>query len=182
MPQNAVEPLAPETSNSYYEVSLAASIIKFHVCQTNFSDSFQGALVTRLTNAGDVSSRGIEGDLTFRPADPLNIGFNFAYTDATIDRFNCSANATCTNFDGQPLPYAPNWKAHVDATYTVPLSDTLGLELNSDYSYRTKTQYSITQTPDTIQPAYGIWNASISLVVARNRHDRYFGVTGTVDF
>ncbi len=182
MPQNAVEPLAPETSNSYevglkasaldnrLRASLAAYITKFKGYQTNFQDSFQGALVTRLTNAGDVSSRGIEGDLSFRPVDPLNIGFNFAYTDAKIDRFNCPANATCTNFDGQPLPYAPKWKAHVDATYTVPLSDTLGLELNSDCSYRTKTQYSITQTPDTIQPAYGIWNASIALVGDKDGH------------
>jgi iron complex outermembrane receptor protein len=230
MPQNAVEPLAPETSNSYevgfkasaldnrLQASIAAYITKFSGYQTNFQDSFQGALVTRLTNAGDVSSRGVEGDFTFRPIDPLNIGFNFAYTDAKIDKFNCPANATCTNFDGQPLPYAPKWKAHVDATYTVPLSDTLGLELNTDYSYKTKTQYSITQTPDTIQPAYGIWNASIALAGDNDGHrwslrgivknigdkhystflaygavaglsrfvprdnDRYFGVTGSIDF
>ena len=230
MPQNAVEPLAPETSNSYevglkgsafdnrLQASLAAYITEFSGYQTNFQDSFQGALVTRLTNAGDVSSRGVEGDLRFRPVDALNLGFNFAYTDAKIDRFNCPANATCTSFDGQPLPYAPKWKAHVEATYTVPLNDTLGLELNSDYSYRTKTQYSITQTPDTIQPAYGIWNASIALLGDNqgqrwslrgivkniaNQHystflaygavaglsrfvprdnDRYFGLTGSIDF
>ncbi|HUD91706.1 TonB-dependent receptor [Sphingobium sp.] len=230
MPQNAVEPLAPETSNSYevgfkasalenrLQASIAAYITKFSGYQTNFQDSFQGALVTRLTNAGDVSSRGVEGDFTFRPIDPLNIGFNFAYTDAKIDKFNCPANATCTNFDGQPLPYAPKWKLHGDVTYTVALGDTLGLELNTDYSYKSKTQYSITQTPDTVQPGYGIWNASIALVGDRDGHrwslrgivkniadkhystflaygavaglsrfvprdnDRYFGVTGSVDF
>jgi iron complex outermembrane receptor protein len=33
----------------------------------------------------------------------------------------------------------------------------------ADYSYQTKQQDSIAQTPDTIQPAYGIMNASISL-------------------
>jgi iron complex outermembrane receptor protein len=230
MPQNAVEPLAPETSNSYelglkgsaldrrLQASLAAYITKFSGYQTNFQDSFQGALVTRLTNAGDVSARGVEGDLTFRPVDAFNLGLNFAYTDAKIDKFNCPANATCTNFDGQPLPYAPKWKLHGEATYTIPLSDTLGLELNTDYSYKTKTQYSITQTPDTIQPAYGIWNASIALLGDNDGHrwqlrgvvkniadkhystflaygavaglsrfvprdnDRYFGVTGSIDF
>ena len=230
MPQNAVEPLDPETSDSY-EIglkgalldgrltgSIAAYITKFHGYQTNFQDSFQGALVTRLTNAGDVSSRGVEGDFTFVPVDALNLGFNFAYTDAKIDKFNCPANATCTNFDGQPLPYAPKWKLHADATYTVPLTASLGLELNTDYSYRTSTQYSITQTPDTIQPAYGIWNASIALVGNNDGHrwqlrgivkniadkhyssflaygavaglgrfvprdnDRYFGVSGSIDF
>ncbi|MGB3928547.1 MAG: TonB-dependent receptor [Sphingobium sp.] len=230
MPQNAVEPLDPETSNSYeiglkgsaldnrLQASIAAYITKFKGYQTNFQDSFQGALVTRLTNAGDVSSRGVEGDFSFRPVDPLNIGFNIAYTDAKIDKFNCPANAVCTNFDGQPLPYAPKWKLHGDVTYVVPLSDTLGLELNTDYSYRSKTQYSITQTPDTIQPGYGIWNASVALLGDQNGrrwslrgivkniadkqystflaygavaglsrfvprdNDRYFGVTGSIDF
>jgi iron complex outermembrane receptor protein len=230
MPQNAVEPLDPETSNSYeiglkgsafdhrLQASIAAYITKFHGYQTNFQDSFQGALVTRLTNAGDVSSRGVEGDFSFRPIDPLNIGFNIAYTDAKIDEFNCPAGATCTDFNGQPLPYAPKWKLHGDITYTAPLSDTLGLELNTDYSYKSKTQYSITQTPDTIQPGYGIWNASIALVGDKDGHrwslrgivkniadkhystflaygavaglsrfvprdnDRYFGLTGSIDF
>lgn len=230
MTQAATEPLDPETSNSYeigfkgsaldnrLQASIAAYITKFHGYQTNFQDSFQGALVTRLTNAGDVSSRGVEGDFSFRPVDPLNIGFNVAYTDAKIDSFNCPANATCTDFDGQPLPYAPKWKLHGDVTYTIPLSDTLGVELNTDYSYKSKTQYSITQTPDTIQPGYGIWNASIALLGDRNGqrwsvrgivknianqhystflaygavaglsrfvprdNDRYFGLTGSIDF
>ena len=230
MPQNAVEPLAPETSNSWeagfkgsaldnrLQASIAAYITKFHGYQTNFQDSFQGALVTRLTNAGDVSARGVEGDFAFRPVDALNLGFNFAYTDAKIDRFNCPSGATCTDFNGQPLPYAAKWKLHGEATYTVPISDTLGLELNTDYSYKSKTQYSITQTPDTIQPGYGIWNASVALVGDKDGHrwqlrgivkniadkhystflaygavagvsrfvprdnDRYFGVTGSIDF
>lgn len=176
MPQNAIEPLAPETSNSYeiglkasafdrrLQANIAAYITNFSGYQTNFQDTFQGALVTRLTNAGDVSARGVEGDFSFRASDRFNLGFNVAYTDAKIDRFNCPANANCVNFNGQPLPYAPKWKLHGDATYTIPLSDTLGLELNTDYSYKSKTQYSITQTPDTIQPGYGIWNASIALV------------------
>jgi iron complex outermembrane receptor protein len=230
MPQNAVDPLEPETSNSYeiglkataldrrLQANLAAYITKFHGYQTNFQDSFQGALVTRLTNAGDVSARGVEGDFSFRPSDQLNLGFNFAYTDAKIDRFNCPAGAVCTNFNGQPLPYAAKWKLHADASYVIPLNDTLGLELNTDYSYKSKTQYSITQTPDTIQPGYGIWNASIALQGNSDGHkwelrgivkniadkhyssflaygavaglsrfvprdnDRYFGITGSVDF
>ena len=230
MPQAAIEPLAPETSNSYevgfkasafdrkLQASIAAYLTEFSGYQTNFQDSFQGALVTRLTNAGDVSVRGVEGDFTFRPTRQLNLGLNVAYTDAKIDKFNCPANAVCTNFDGQVLPYAPKWKLFGQATYTIPLGDTLGLELNSDYSYKSKTQYSITQTPDTIQPAYGIWNASVALLgdsgdrkwqirgVVKNiadKHystflaygavaglsrfvprdnDRYFGVTGSIDF
>ena len=175
MPQNAVDPLDPETSVSYemglktdildhrLQASLAVYLTEFEGYQANFQDTFQGAIVTRLTNAGDVSSRGVELDVTYRPLDALTLTFNSAYTDAKIDEFNCPANATCTNFNGQPLPFAPRWKLFGDITYVMPLSDKLDLELQADATYRSETQYSITQTPDTIQPAYTIGNASIAV-------------------
>ena len=37
------------------------------------------------------------------------------------------------------------------------------LGLKTDYSWQDKQQDSLGQTPDTIQPAYGIWNASVVL-------------------
>ncbi|WBX84517.1 TonB-dependent receptor [Sphingosinicella microcystinivorans] len=176
MPQNAVDPLDPETSKSYevglkantmdrrLQMSLAAYITEFSGYQTNFQDTFQGAIVTRLTNAGDVSSRGIEADITFRATPALTLTMNGTYNKAKIDAFNCPTGATCIDFDGQPLPYAPRWKLFGDATYTLALSDALDLELQTDITYKTKTQSSITQTPDTIQPGYAIWNASVAII------------------
>ncbi|WP_077509350.1 TonB-dependent receptor [Sphingomonas sp. LM7] len=173
-----VDPLAPETSNSYeaglkgatadgaVSFSLAAYVTKFSGFQANFQDTYLGTLVTRLINAGDVSSRGVEGDLTVRPIPGLKLTSAIAYNDAHIDRFLCPASAggACANVDGQPLPFAPKWKIHVDAAYRVPLTETLGLDLQTDFSAKGETQYAITQTPDTVQPTYGIWNASIGLV------------------
>jgi iron complex outermembrane receptor protein len=37
------------------------------------------------------------------------------------------------------------------------------LSFASDYAYQTKQQFQITQTPDTVQPGYGIWNGTITL-------------------
>ncbi len=172
-----VNPLAPETSDSYEAglkggsgnglatYSLAAFLTKFHGFQANFQDTYLGSLVTRLINAGDVSTRGVEGDVTLRPVHGLSLSGSFAYDDAHIDSFLCPASAGggCANVNGQPLPFAPKWKFHVDGSYRIPVSDTLGVELQTDYSWKDRTQYSITETPDTIQPAYGIWNASIAL-------------------
>ncbi|MBC9033053.1 TonB-dependent receptor [Sphingomonas sp. JC676] len=173
-----VNPLAPETSDSFeaglkgsagngtLTYSLAAFLTKFHGFQANFQDTYLGTLVTRLINAGDVSSRGVEGDITVRPIRNLTLSGAFAYNDAHIDSFLCPASAggACANVDGRPLPFAPKWKFHVDGNYHVPITDTLGVDLQSDFSWKDDTQYSITQTPDTIQPAYGIWNASVGLV------------------
>lgn len=173
-----VEPLDPETSDSFEaglkgstpggfaSFSLAAYLTKFRGFQANFQDEYLGTLVTRLINAGNVSSRGVEGDITLRPVRALRLTGAFSYNDAHIDQFLCppSAGGSCANVDGQPLPFAPKWKFHIDAGYRLPLTDTLGLDLQTDYSWKDDTQYAITQTPDTIQPAYGIWNASIGLV------------------
>ncbi|MFS2109267.1 TonB-dependent receptor [Sphingomonas sp. Sphisp140] len=173
-----VNPLAPETSDSFeaglkgssgngaVTYSLAAYLTKFHGFQANFQDTYLGTLVTRLINAGDVSSRGVEGDITLRPVRNLRLSGAFAYNDAHIDQFLCPASAggACANVDGQPLPFAPKWKFHVDGGYRVPVTDTLGIDLQTDFSWKDDTQYSITQTPDTVQPAYGIWNASVGLV------------------
>ncbi|MEJ5977744.1 TonB-dependent receptor [Novosphingobium sp. PS1R-30] len=177
-----VTPLSPETTDSFEagikgsfaggvgSFSLAGYYTKFKGFQANFQDTFLGSLVTRLINAGDVSSRGVEGDVTLRPVEGLRLTGAFAYNDAKIDEFRCPATAVgCANasgqafVNGQPLPFAPKWKFNIDGAYRFPLTESLNLELQTDFSWKDDTQYSITQTPDTIQPAYGIWNASIAL-------------------
>ena len=39
----------------------------------------------------------------------------------------------------------------------------LARDLGADYSWQSKVQYDIGQFPDTVQPAYGIWNASVAV-------------------
>nr|WP_272886966.1 TonB-dependent receptor [Phenylobacterium aquaticum] len=173
--------LKPETSKalelgvkgSLFDGKLSGGLAlydtKFENYQANFSDTAGGAIVTRLVNAGKVSSKGVEGDFTARPIDALRIGFSFARTDAKVDHFNCPVGAaTSCNIDGQPLPFAPKWKTHTDVQYTIHASDAWDVQLSTDYSWKDKTQYSLGETPDTIQPAYGIWNADVALVGLEN--------------
>ena len=169
--------LNPETSNSYevglkagafdhkLQANLAAYTTHFENYQANFVDSVAGALVTRLVNAGSVSSEGIEGDITARPIPPLNLAFNFASDDAKVDHFNCPANAPVScDIDGKPLPFAPRFKMDLSGRYTLPVTSAWNVELESDYAWQSRTQFSLSETPDTIQPSYGIWNATVSLL------------------
>ncbi|UYY77088.1 TonB-dependent receptor [Sphingomonas sp. R1] len=170
------EPLAPETSTSYevglkgslfdgrFSGGIAAYLTNYDGFQANYADTYLGAIVTRLINAGSVQTKGVEADLNARPTDHLTLNFAVARTDAHIRHFNCPAATSCTSLDGQPLPFAPDWKLSGGAAWKLPITDGLAVELQTDASYKTKTQYAITQTPDTIQPAYGIWNASIALI------------------
>jgi iron complex outermembrane receptor protein len=171
-------PLKPETSNDY-EVGLKSRLLNdrlvanldgfiedFSDYQANFPDEVAGAVVTRLINAGSVSSKGVEGDITARPVPPLNLTGLFAFTQARVDSFICpptlGPGSSC-NINGEPLPFAPRWKFDGRASYDLSLTDDYVVTLASDYVWQSKTQYQLSETPQTIQPAYGIWNASIGL-------------------
>jgi iron complex outermembrane receptor protein len=106
----------------------------------------------------------VELDIVAKPVSALTLGASVANIKARIDSFNCPAGAaTSCQVNGQPLPYAPDWKANLRAAYRLNLDGGLGLELGTDYRWQSKVQYDIGQFADTIQPSYGIWNASVAL-------------------
>jgi len=56
----------------------------------------------------------------------------------------------------------------VAKTYPQVKNGQFDIDLKTDYSWQAKQQDSIGQTPDTIQPAYGIWNGQIALTDRKN--------------
>ncbi|NGZ82901.1 TonB-dependent receptor [Duganella aceris] len=168
--------LKPETSDSFelglkatafdrrLTANLAVFDTKYKNYQANFYDTVAGAVVTRLINAGDVSTKGAELDLTARPVRELTLTASVAYTDASIDSFNCPAAAAAScNLNGKPLPFSPKWKSFTRANYALALQNGLTIDFSADYSYQAKTQFDLFQSPDAIQGAYGVVNAGIAL-------------------
>ncbi|WP_434987844.1 TonB-dependent receptor [Xanthomonas melonis] len=189
--------LKPETSTAWelglkaraLDDRLSANLALFHTdyanYQANFFDTVAGQVVTRLINAGQVRTQGIELDLDYRATERLNLAASLAYTQARIQRFACPAAAAANcNVDGRPLPFSPDWKGNLRAGYRVPLRGSLALELNGDVSWQDSVQYDLSQTPQTIQGPYAIWNASVALaddahgwrvaVLGRNLGDRSY--------
>jgi iron complex outermembrane receptor protein len=169
--------LKPETSDSYeigikgtaldrqITYALAVYQTKFHNYQANYNDVVGGAQVTRLINAGTVESKGVELDFGLHPIPGLSLDTSVAYDDAKVVNFNCPVGApTSCDINGQPLPFAPKWKLYSNLSYRFALSDAVNLEIQSDVSVKSKTQYSLTETPSTMQPSYVIWNASVALL------------------
>jgi iron complex outermembrane receptor protein len=168
--------LKPETSNTWevgikatsWNNRLTTNLAVFHSdydnYQANFYDTVAGQVVTRLINAGSVSTEGVELDYALQATRNLKFSGALAYTKARIDSFQCppGAAASC-NVNGKMLPYSPDWKSYVRADYTIPLDNGLDIELGTDYSWQSEVQYDISQNPDTKQGAYGIWNASAAL-------------------
>jgi len=136
--------------------------------QANFRDIVEGTVVTRLINAGEVSTRGFELDFDARLSSQFSLSGAVARIDAKVDKFNIPVGLTpaqiaAANVDGKTLPFSPDWKANLRGNYTFALEQGLYLDLATDYSWQSEAQYDLAQTPDTVQGAYGIWNASVAL-------------------
>ncbi len=169
--------LKPETSDSFeggikgsalnHQITYALAVYstKFHNYQANYNDVVGGAQVTRLINAGTVQTKGVELDFGLRPIPGLSLDTSVAYTDAKVLNFICPEGAPSScNINGEVLPFAPKWKLYSNAAYRFALSNSLDLEVQSDITLKSRTQYQLTQTPGTIQPGYYIWNASVALI------------------
>ena len=224
--------IAAETADSYeiglknslfggtLVVNLAGYYATYKNFQANNPDVVAGVVVTRFTNAGDVSTRGGELDLLFRPIRDLNISGGVAYTIARVDRFNPAPGAAIIP-PGTPLGFAPKWKGSLGADYRVRTGGfadvTLGVQGSTQSS-----QLSLFDPNPAIRAAgtigaYSLVDLNIGLVKKDDRFklnfvvknvfdksfaaaitnggpggsyrylipreaDRYFGVTGRVNF
>ena len=168
--------LKPETSNTY-ELGLKTTALdnrlRFNVAvfdskyknyQANIQDLVVGTVVTRLINAGDVSTKGAEVDFAAKLSKEFTVTGAAARIKARIDKFNCPVGASVScNVDGKPLPFSPDSRINLRANYKTPVGNGLTLDVGSDYNWQSKVLFDISQAPDTYQAAYGIFNATIAV-------------------
>lgn len=149
--------------------------------QANNFDNSTGVTITRLTNAGDVTTEGVELDVIWTPLDNLSISGGVSVVDAEIDSFNCPADpgtglppAGCSDRSGLDVPFAPDLKYSVVGNYRIPLEGGMELILNGSYVYTDDQQTVLpsnsgTFSPATTLPDYGILNASVGISFAEDQ-------------
>jgi iron complex outermembrane receptor protein len=224
--------IAPETSNAYeiglkntlfdgkMTLNLAAFYAKYYNFQANNPDLVAGVVVTRFTNAGNVSTRGFEADFNIRPMRDFSITGGVAYTDAHVDAFLAPAGSVPVP-NGTPLGFAPKWKGSVSADYRWRTGSVIDVFMGAQGNFQS-SQLSLFAA-DPVQralgtiPAYGLVNLSLGVGDSEDKvrltfqvrnlfdkayaaaitnggpggsyryqiprdADRYFGVTGRVNF
>ena len=168
--------LAPEKSKSL-EAGLKTTLLNgrmrlnlavFHTdysgYQANVPDLVNGVIVTRLINAGTVTTSGFEVDMTARVTQQFTVSAAVANTEARVLNFNCppGAAASC-DVNGKPLPYAPDWKGSLRLKYAQSLGGKLSLDYGLDATWQSRTNFDLQQQPDSFQKAYTIYNARVAL-------------------
>ena len=164
---------------------------KYFNFQANNPDSLTingvTTVIGRFTNAGTVSTRGVELDLTYRPSRDFTISGGAAYTKARIDAFRIPAVRQPNDIvpNGTRLPFAPKFKGSISADYRIRTGGAVDFALGAQGNYQS-SQDSIL-TPDPVVrgagfiKGYGIVNASLAILdsndswkvtlVARNLFD-----------
>ena len=146
-----------------------------------------GVLVTRFTNAGEISTRGVELDMLYQPIRDLSFNGGLAYTDAHIDQFKVPTNGVVTGVvpSGTQLAYAPKWKGSLSADYRIRTGGAVDFQLGAQGAYQSK-QISQLDASAAVREAttirgYGIVDLSAGIVDADDRYRVTFQVKNLLD-
>ncbi len=128
-----------------------------------------------LINAGEVSTTGLELDFLAQLSEHLRVTGGAAWIDAEIEDYPgepCSGGqefrgecpeAGLQDLSGGELPFSPDWKVNLAATYSFLLDGDFDLHLTGAVRSQDKVQYSLTQDSETIGDGYTIYDLSLAL-------------------
>lgn len=168
-------------------LSGAAFSTKYDNFQANNFLFLNGALITTLTNAGEVKTQGAEIDFLARPTTNFSISGGVAYADAHVVRFPVPASAPPgtqpTVRSGTQLPLAPRLKASLSGQYDFEF-DGFNFTPGLVFAYQGE-QWSDLNEPVALRiPGYGTLDLNFTFsdkadryrltLIGRNVTDRQF--------
>lgn len=196
---NGTPPLSDETGDSFegglktslldgaMTLNIAAYYAKYENFQANNPDFVLGQRVTRFTNAGTVSTRGVEMDVLYRPSDNFTLSGGLAYTDAKVDLFRLPAGAPISDQipSGTVLPFSPKFKSSLGANYTIRTGGIVDIELGAQGSYQSSQLSLLVANPlireNSRIKSYGLLDLSIALLGADDRYRISFLAKNVLD-
>ncbi len=179
---NQLAPIAAETANAYevgakfkthdgsFTLNTALFYAKYDNFQANSFVSLNNSVITQLTNAGAVSTKGAEMEAVVRPSRNFTVNMGLSYTDAQIDEFNLppGAPAGSSTRRGEQLPLAPTWKGNVGATWKIETGGFANIEIGSQVALTSDQVSSLESNPVTRRAitidGYVLLDANIALV------------------
>jgi iron complex outermembrane recepter protein len=124
------------------------------------------------TNAGEVTTKGIDVDFSWRPpVDGLRFTGAAAYTNAEFTGTfitgtgpdGIAGTADDPNIDGRRAARAPRFAGNIAFDYTAPLSDALEFGMSGNFAYSGSYYTRQENVADYIQPSFATIDGSISV-------------------
>ena len=200
MSANNAQVLAAETGNSV-EVGVKSTLFdgrmllntaafwaRYNNFQANNFLFLNGTLITTLTNAGEVSSGGLEVEMQAKPSDRLSVSAGFTYNDARVRNWFTPAGSTPQIKNGSALPLAPKYKGSANIEYTIPVGR-FELAPSVSVSYQDESWADLNEPVALRIPGYTTTDLMITLrdpdnkfrvsLIGRNIGDQTYSVLRT---
>ncbi len=161
--------------------------------QANNFDNSTGVTITRLTNAGDVTTRGFELDLLYTPIDNLNLTAAFAYNEAEIDSFNRPLDPTTglpepgsSDLSGADLLFSPDFNYTLGANYNFQLTEDIRVLFDTVVTHVDEQQSGLPNSnsgdpgvplfnPALLLPDYTLWDLQVGFEFQDNYRLTFIG-------
>jgi iron complex outermembrane receptor protein len=186
------DPYREETVKSY-EVGVKSELfdrrlrLNADIFDEKYTD-FQAQILTLVNNlpiylignAGGLTSKGVEGDLTFKPIQSLSLNGSVTYDEAYFTNYVDGPNI----YTGNNLTNAPRWASSTAAEYTHPVGSGYQATVNANFYWRGETYTTIGDQAGSHVGGYGVLGSRLGFgpqqgswhvgLYGRNLLDRYF--------
>lgn len=212
-------PIGEETSDHFeigykyaastYALNIALYNTDISGFQANAFDTSTGVTITRLTNAGDVRTRGVEVDGSWAPTSFLTLTGSVAYNDAEIKAFNSPIDPTTGQpefpggvFSGVDLLFSPDLNYTFGADFEYPVTNDIDFYVNTTFSHVDEQESALPGGnpdpvanpfpigPENLLPDYNLWDLSFGVeyqdayrltFIVKNLLDESFVTTNSGD-
>ncbi|ARR56047.1 TonB-dependent receptor [Rhizorhabdus wittichii DC-6] len=188
----------PEYVDSYeaglkataFDRRLTISAAAFHAKYKDLQISVVDGPAPTLTNGGDATLNGAELELGWRPVRGVTLTGFASYLDAGYDRLTPRAIVSGIRL-GSRLPSTSRWQFGGSAGFDVPLTGSLSLRPNVDWSYRSAQYLDSANERLLRQKGYTLVNGALTLastagwsisLSGRNLLDRTYLVSGLAQY
>jgi iron complex outermembrane receptor protein len=155
--ESAVVPFNPENAINYeigvrsssHQGRLIANATAFYMDYTDLQVRYTEGLNFYTLNAGKAEIKGLEMQLTGRPADRLRLGLNYTYLDATLTEYVEEG----VDYSGNRLSRSPEHNVAAVAGYDFVVGKKSLLTVEANYHYVSKVFYDNSNTElETVEP------------------------------
>ena len=120
--------------------------------QLNAQNPFSTDFV--VVNANEVRARGVEGEIQWRPVEPLLLHGTIGYTDAEFENYTDPFNPVAS-YEGNAVPFVPEFTASAGFRYDLPG----GFFIGSSVRATRDTYYDAANTGAFSEGGYLVWDA-----------------------
>nr|WP_294874412.1 TonB-dependent receptor [uncultured Pedobacter sp.] len=162
------------SKNTFFDQRLSVNVAAFYVRLTDAQIPvlILPDAITITRNAGKLSSKGVEVELSARPVKGLSVDYNFGYTDAKYKSLSLPVDEEVVNFDGNKQIYTPEMTSMLALQYSYQIEslNKLNLIARGEWAYTGDQFFDLQNRFE--QKGYHLFNAKVG--VSNKRFDLFF--------